>query len=214
MKIAARTTPIALLALALLAIPPAAASAEPARGRGADSAQALEPRAAAVQEALLRLPYYGVFDFLTFAYDKGTVTLGGYVYQVGLKAAAERAVKRVPGVDEVKNTIQELSLSTGDDNLRWQVFYAIYTNDFLSRYAPEWGTPWGRRAMLRFSGRFAGFPGTQPIGNFPIHIIVDRGRVRLLGVVDNEADKSVAGLAARGVPGSFSVDNELVVATS
>ena len=33
----------------------------------------------------------------------------------------------------------------------------------------------------------------------------------LLGVVDNEADKNVAGMRAREVPGAFGVENELVV---
>src|SRR5262245_10005507 len=31
-----------------------------------------------IQNTLLRLPYYGVFDFLAFNYEKGTVTLTGY----------------------------------------------------------------------------------------------------------------------------------------
>ena len=30
------------------------------------------------QHELLQLPYYGVFDFLSFKYDKGTVDLMGY----------------------------------------------------------------------------------------------------------------------------------------
>jgi hypothetical protein len=29
----------------------------------------------AIRDALLRLPYYGVFDFLAFTYEKGMVTL-------------------------------------------------------------------------------------------------------------------------------------------
>jgi hypothetical protein len=33
----------------------------------------------------------------------------------------------------------------------------------------------------------------------------------LLGVLDSEADKTVAGVRAREVPGSFGVENELVV---
>ncbi len=37
------------------------------------------------------------------------------------------------------------------------------------------------------------------------------GRVTLLGIVDNESDKTVAGLRAREVPGTFGVDNQLVV---
>jgi hypothetical protein len=30
-----------------------------------------------IRKELLQLPYYGVFDFLAFSYDKGTVTLTG-----------------------------------------------------------------------------------------------------------------------------------------
>lgn len=55
------------------------------------------------------------------------------------------------------------------------------------------------------------FPGLEPLGDFPIHIIVKAGHTMLLGVVDSEADKNLAGLRARGVPGAFSLDNDLVV---
>ena len=40
---------------------------------------------------------------------------------------------------------------------------------------------------------------------------VKNGRPTLLGVVDNEADKTVAGVRAREVEGVFAVENELVV---
>ncbi len=46
----------------------------------------------------------------------------------------------------------------------------------------------------------------------PIHIIVKNGNVALDGVVDNETDKNVAGIAANGVPGVFKVTNDLAVA--
>ena len=55
------------------------------------------------------------------------------------------------------------------------------------------------------------FPGTEPAGDYPIHIIVKNGRITLLGVVDNDSDKTVAGMRARSVSGSFGVDNELMV---
>ena len=58
------------------------------------------------------------------------------------------------------------------------------------------------------------FPGMEPIGDYPIHIIVKNGRITLLGVVDTEGDKTLAGLRARDVPGSFGVDNELAVEKS
>jgi len=52
----------------------------------------------------------------------------------------------------------------------------------------------------------------QPVA--PIRIIVKSGRVTLEGVVDNENDKTVAGLRSREVPGTFDVDNQLVVERS
>ena len=55
------------------------------------------------------------------------------------------------------------------------------------------------------------FPGMEPAGDYPIHIIVKNGRVTLLGVVDNESDKTIAGMKAREVPGSFAIDNQLMV---
>jgi osmotically-inducible protein OsmY len=52
--------------------------------------------------------------------------------------------------------------------------------------------------------------GSQP----SIRIIVKNGRVTLEGVVDNESDKSIAGLKAREVNGVFEVKNNLTVARS
>jgi osmotically-inducible protein OsmY len=58
------------------------------------------------------------------------------------------------------------------------------------------------------SGRFLGM---EPLGDYPIHIIVKNGHITLLGVVDSESDKTIAGMRAREVPGAFGVDNEIVV---
>lgn len=202
----------ALLLGATLTVAPASVPVPPApavpRQPSADAR-----RIEAIRDALLRLPYYGVFDFLTFAYDKGTVTLGGYAYHGPLASDAERAVKRVPGVDRVVVTITTLPVSLNDDDLRWRVFYAVYTNAFLSKYVPGGGLLWGHRHPYNSGmfGPFDMFPGMQPTGNYPIHIIVQGGRVRLVGMVDSEADKTAAGMAARGVSGSFGVTNEIVV---
>ena len=160
-----------------------------------------------VRRALERLPYYGVFDFLAFSVDRGTVTLMGYAYRGTLKSEVERAVKRIPGIDEVANKIEILPASQNDDRIRWATFYNIYTDDFLSRYAPG-GAIGARYAALHSFGHF---PGMQPFGTYPIHIIVKNGRMTLLGVVDNDADKTIVGVRAREVTGVFRVDNELVV---
>ena len=48
----------------------------------------------------------------------------------------------------------------------------------------------------------------------PIHIIVNNGKVTLVGVADSDSDKNVAGLKANGVSGVFSVDNQIQIAKS
>ena len=159
-----------------------------------------------VERALERLPYYGVFDFLAFGVERGTVTLQGYAYQGGLKSAATQAVKRVSGVDDVENSIAVLPASQNDDRIRWATFYRIYTDPFLSRYAPG-GAPNARAEAIRYSR----YPGLQPLGSYPIHIVVKHGRTTLVGAVDNEADKILAGVRARDIPGVFEVKNELEV---
>lgn len=203
-------TRISMLSILLVAVV-LAASPTTASPQAVSTADAR--RVDDIREALLRLPYYGVFDFLTFTYEKGTVVLGGYAYHGTLTKDAERAVKRVSGVDTVTVRIKSLAVSTFDDDIRWRVFYAVYTNAFLARYAPGGGLLWGHRHPVGVFGPFAGFPGMQPVGNYPIHIIVEGGRVRLLGMVDSDTDKIVAGMAARGVSGTFGVENELVVDT-
>ena len=167
-----------------------------------------------IRKELMQLPYYGVFDFLAFSYDKGTVTLMGYAYHPTLKQDAVRAVKRAPGIDQVVDKIEELPVSQMDDELRWKTYYAIYRDPFLSRYAPGGGLLWGHRHP--FGGGFHAmspnrFPGMEPLGDYPLHIIVKRGTITLLGVVDTESDKTIAGMRAREVPGSFGVENDLVV---
>jgi len=167
-----------------------------------------------IRKELLQLPYYGVFDFLAFSYDKGKVTLTGYAYHSTLKRDAARAAKRASGVDQVVDEVEELPVSQFDDELRWRAYYAIYRDPFLSRYAPGGGLLWGHRHPFGpgFHGiGFSRFPGMEPLGDYPLHIIVKNGRITLVGVVDTESDKTVAGLRAREVPGSFGVDNELVV---
>jgi hypothetical protein len=126
---------------------------------------------------LERLPYYGVFDYIVFRIDR--VYLAGYSFEGRLKADAEMAAKRASGVIEVGNKIEVLPTSQNDDRIRWATFYRIYTDDFLPRYAP--GGVYGVLQELRDERHF---PGMQPVGKYPIHIIVKNGRTMLLGIVD------------------------------
>ena len=166
-----------------------------------------EETARSVQRKLERLPYYGVFDFIAFGVKDGRVKLVGYSFNGSVKAAAEMAAKRAGGVDEVLNEIEVLPASINDDRIRWATFYQIYTDDFLSRYAPG-----GVYGVLREIRNEQHFPGMQPVGTYPIHIIVKNGRTMLLGAVDSPLDRQLAEVRAREVTGVFGVENGLTVA--
>ena len=139
-----------------------------------------------VRHELAMLPYYNVFDDLGFKVDGDTVTLYGDVTNPVLKSDAGRAVKRVEGVQQVVNKINVLPLSPMD----WQIRRAEY------------------RAIFGYSSMYRYAMGAMP----SIHIIVSNGHVKLEGVVDNQGDKNIAGIRANGVPGVFSVENNLQVA--
>jgi hypothetical protein len=82
-----------------------------------------------VRHELVMLPYYGVFDNLAYKVDAdGTVTLLGQVANPVLKSDAERAVKRIEGVEKVVNNIEVLPLSPNDDRIRRAAYRAIYGN--------------------------------------------------------------------------------------
>src|SRR5215207_7720792 len=68
-----------------------------------------------------KLPYYGLFDHIAFKVDGGTVTLFGKTASLGTRKSAERVVKRVPGVIEVVNNIEDLPPSSFDQRIRRQV---------------------------------------------------------------------------------------------
>ena len=175
------------------------------------AAQSVSPEETvrSVRRILERLPYYGVFDYIVFRVDRGTVYLAGYGFEERLKADAEMAVKRASGVHEVANKIEVLPASQNDDRIRWATFHRIYTDDFLSRYTP--GGVHGVLQELRDEGHF---PGMQPVGTYPIHIIVKNGRTMLLGIVDSASDRQLAEVRAREVTGVFEVENSLTVASA
>lgn len=140
---------------------------------------------AKVGHELRMLPYYGIFDDLSYRVDGNTVTLFGQVTWPTLKSDAVNVVKKIEGVQQVNNEIEVLPLSPFDDGIRLRELRAIYGYGPLQRYG---------------------------LGALPsIHILVKNGNVTLAGVVANEADKNMAGLRANLVPGVFSVKNDLRV---
>ena len=167
--------------IAMLALCMASANAQ----SSAASQRAQERIVREVRHELVMLPQYSIFDNLAYKVDVNTVTLMGQVRNPVLKDSAEKVVKGIEGVEKVDNQIEVLPPSPNDDRIRRAVARAIFNDPTLFRYSM----------------------GAVP----PIHIIVKGGHVTLEGVVDNETDKNVAGIRANGVPGAFSVTNNLRV---
>jgi len=151
------------------------------------NARRIEALKEEVRHQLVTLPYYTVFDWLEAQVKPdGTVTLMGEVTRPTVKDDAEHRVKKLESVSRVIDNIEVLPLSPMDDELRVALYRAIYRFDSpLFRY------------------------GTQSVP--PIHIVVKNGHVTLKGVVLNEGDSQLAYMAARGVPGTFEVKNELQI---
>ena len=131
------------------------------------------------------LPYYSVFDYVTFRLEGGKVTLDGEVVRPTLRRDAEAAVRSIEGVASVTNRIEVLPNTPADDELRRGVYRAIYEDSVLQRYA------------------VAALPA--------IHILVKEGRVTLEGAVASEGDKNLAGARAKGAEGVAGVKNNLAV---
>ena len=139
-----------------------------------------------VRKEILRLPFYGPFDWITFGLEGGKVTLNGFVNRPTLKTDSERVVKKIEGVESVTNNIEVLPVGTNDAQIRMQTWRAVMGHPAMTRYAIQ-----------------------GP--NSPVHIIVKNGNVTLEGFVGLESDKTIAGIQANGVPGVFKVTNNLRV---
>jgi hypothetical protein len=172
-----------LTAAAFLMLAGTAANAQSfAGGKRPGTLRAMEDQ---IFHKIVMLPNYGVFDHITYQVNGDTVVLGGSTYSLGTKKGAERAVKRVPGVDRVVNNIRELPLSSFDDRIRRQLVASMGRTGNVYRY----------------------LQGVNP----SVRLIVDHGHVALEGYVDNRSDANTMRVLALGVPGVFSVENHLVV---
>jgi hyperosmotically inducible protein len=125
---------------------------------------------------------FTIFDDVRASVDEGVVTLTGKVTMPYKRDDIEQRISRVNGVRQVVNRIDVLPVSNFDDELRHRIARKIYSNPSFWHYAA--------------------------MANPPIHIVVDRGRVTLAGVVMSEVEKMLARSIATG-SGALSVANEL-----
>src|SRR5579884_631865 len=79
-----------------------------------------------VRHELLMLPYYSIFDNLSYRVDGSVVTLYGQVIEPVRKSDAINAVKHIEGVTRVVDNIEVLPLSPMDNQIRRAEARAIY----------------------------------------------------------------------------------------
>jgi hyperosmotically inducible protein len=135
-----------------------------------------------VQRQVLTYPHFTIFDSVNAQITDGAVTLTGKVTMPFKRKDLEERVTRLAGVKSVTNQIEVLPASKFDDELRAGIANAIYGNSAFSRYANQ--------------------------VNPPIHIVVERGRVTLEGVVNNNVDRAMA-YSIASMFQAFSVKNAL-----
>ena len=139
--------------------------------------------ARSVAGAIVRYPYYTVFDHVSGYVENGVVTLQGQVTPDREKADEIRErVSKVIGVQGVVSEVETLSPGIGDARLRYALARRLFNHPSL--------------------GRYTGFdPG--------IHIIVKTGYVTLKGSVYDQGDQLLADSEARRTFGVIRVYNEL-----
>lgn len=126
-----------------------------------------------------------VFDDTAAYVQNGNVVLAGWVTEPYKKTELEKKLYNVIGIQDFKNAIEVLSNSMSDANLRQAIANRIYRDSTFSDFA------------------------SMPIP--PIHIIVQRSRVILTGVVNSPLMKQKAESIARQTPGVLSVESRLRV---
>lgn len=156
-----------------------------ANAQSYSSPQAAQSIERSVFKELIKLPNYGLFDHIAYKVDGSTVTLYGKVLSLGTRKSAERVIKKIAGVDTVINRIENLPLSSFDNEIRYRIV-RNYVNS-------------------------AGLYGYLREPNPSVRIIVEDGRVTLEGFVNNRGTANLMNILANEVPGVFSVTNNLQV---
>ena len=140
-----------------------------------------------VATRLRRYVSFTIFDDADVDVDHGIVTLTGRVTMPYKAEAFADLAARVPGVQEARNEVRTLPVSTFDDQLRYAVARQVYGDDLFARYAIQ----------------------ANPL----VHIIVEHGHVTLTGIVFSEVERRKAEAIARSTFAVMSVTNKLRIET-
>lgn len=134
-----------------------------------------------VERRIQDYAFYTIHDNVEVAVKDGCVTLTGEMMADARARTVGDIAARVPGVVEVDNFVRTMVLSPRDDVIRYEIAGRIYSN-------------------LVFA--YEEIPSS-------VHIVVEKGRVKLTGTVPSELERQMAEMLASAVPGVVRVENRL-----
>jgi len=144
-----------------------------------------EHTAGAIAKSIGSYAFFTVYDDVQIAVLDGNVKLVGRVTMPFKSSEIATRVSKIMGVQSIDNAIVTLPTNIGDQKIRANLAYRLYSDSLFREYAFR--------------------------ANPPIHIIVERGRVALTGAVRTEVEKRKAEHIARQTFGVFRVENRLTV---
>ena len=142
--------------------------------------------AAAVTKAVRGYELLTLYDFIDGAVKNAVVTLTGAVTNPKKHDDLVERIEKIPGVRDFTDHITVLPLSPLDDQTRVTIADRIYSDPMFDHYS-----------------------ATDP----PIHVIVDHGRVTLIGIVLSDIERRKAESLARTAPNVFTVTNQIQLAS-
>ncbi len=126
-------------------------------------------------------PFYDIYDWIDGEVNDGVVTLRGWVREPWRKRQYEARLEEIDGIVSIENEVGVLPVAFHDDELRIAATRRIYGSPQFLRYAS----------------------GAHP----PVHIIVNRGRIRLEGIVATTLERRLAETALVGLSALEIINN-------
>jgi osmotically-inducible protein OsmY len=137
-----------------------------------------------VIKAVRSYSLYTVYDDFQGRIKNGSVYISGAVTEPKKLTDIVERIAKVKGVQAIDNKVTVLPPSQEDDRLRALVARAIYSQPEFERYS---------------------------MADPPIHVIVDKSRVTLVGAVRADIEKRKALEAARFVQGTLGVEDKIQI---
>jgi osmotically-inducible protein OsmY len=148
-------------------------------------AESDEKLATEVVDKIQHYDLFTVYDDFQGNVKNGVVFLRGAVTDEKKLADVIERIAKIRGVQAIDNRVTVLPANQDDNRLRLAIANAIYSLTDFERYS---------------------------MANPPIHVVVNRGHVTLIGVVRSEIEKRKAYEAARFVNGVLALEDKVVVA--